>query len=352
MRWRELLVPAARSLAGAYGLAGPFKATLALTYRCPRRCYFCGIYRRDEPELSAEDWAAALAGLESVTWVDVTGGEIFARPDALDVCSRVVEALPSLCLFHFPTSGAWPGEAVTLARAIAARGVRVVVSVAVQGPRALHDRVSGAPGAFDQALETFRLLRALPRVDTVFGATLLKENIQLVPEGLFDELARHVGDLRKGDLHVNRAQRSGHYFSNDAMELPAGAAVSSAMRRLLQWKGLPRTPMDALEAAYRLLAVQDAEGASGRLPTCAALHSSVFVSPSGTVYPCHIWAEPLGLATRGTNIAALVAGERGRWLRSQVARGLCPGCWTPCEAYPTLLTAASNPLYCLQTMGR
>jgi len=338
-RLAALPIMTARS---AYNRYRPFKATLALTYDCPYGCYYCGVPERREPELSADELVSALSSLDCITWLDVSGGEIFTREDCLPLIVRLVEGFPSLALFHFPTSGSHPDEAVELAGAISGMGVKVVVSVSIEGPATLHDRVRGA-GAFARAVETFVRLKELKDVSTYVGTTLLHENVQLVPSGIFQAVSRHYPELRKSDLHFNTMQHSDHYFCNASARRPGGGEVRSALRRVIMWKGLPRTPFCALELGFRTLALQASSKGFGLLPRCAALKSSFFMSPSGIVYPCHIWGEPVGKVGPGRPVRALLDSELWAWVRTSVAYGHCPLCWTPCEAYPTMIDKAVNP---------
>ena len=333
-----------QALRSSYARHRPFKATIAATYQCPYNCYYCGVFKRKSELLSPTDLAASLAPLKSLTWVDLTGGELFTRDDFLEVGVRLVEALPQLSLLHFPTSGAYPDAAVELARAVVARGVRVVASVSIEGPESLHDRVRGKQGAFAAALETFSRLKNEPGVSTYCGTTLINENIALVPRQVFGALAGHYPALRRGDMHFNVMQQSDHYFKNQSAPRPSSGEVLAALKRIIHWKGLPRTPFDGLELAFRIQALRAAARGLAATPACAALNSSFFMAPDGSVYPCHIWGEPIGRVGPGMTVADLAQDRRWQWLRTTVGYRQCPLCWTPCEAYPTLIRRLARPL--------
>lgn len=334
-----------RTLRSVYAKGRPFKATVALTYRCPYRCHYCGVWTRGEEELPGAALVDALGNLPSLTWLDVTGGEIFTRADSHELCLALVDALPNLSLFHFPTSGSHPESAVALAEAVARKGVKVVVTVSIEGPREVHDRVRGRPGAFDGAVETLSSLREIPGVSTYVGTTILPENATLIPGPVFEAAARACPGLKRNDMHFNVMQGSGHYFCNRHAPRPRSADIGAALRRVLRWKGLPRSPFDALDAGYQAFALYDLAGRRALLPRCAALKASFFLSPGGVLYPCHIWGEPVGRVGQGNDVATLLDSDRARWLRARVALDQCPHCWTPCEAYPSLIEAALNPLH-------
>ncbi len=332
-----------RVLRSALRAGTPFKATLAVTARCPLRCAHCGIWQRSEPELPAADLADSLAGLDSLVWVDMTGGEVLEREDHLELVSLLADRLPSLALFHFPTSGHQPEAAEKLAHHARRLGLSVVVSVSIDGPEALHDRLRGKPGSFRGAVETLRRLRGIAGVHAYAGTTLVEQNVDVAPSDMLDAVRRFCPDLRPGEWHVNLMQRSDHYFQNERVPLPSREASRRALLRWIRFRGVPAAPFGILELAWQGIALALLSRPALAPPICSALRSSFFVSPSGKVHPCHIWGEPLGQVGPGQSVRDLLRSGRGRWLASLVANGLCPRCWTPCEAYPTLIHRALDP---------
>ena len=49
-------------------------------------------------------------------------------------------------------------------------------------------------------------------------------------------------------------------------------------------------------------------------------------------------AAPLGnLRENGFDLAAIWDGDQAVKLQGEIAKSKCPNCWTPCEAYQTVL---------------
>lgn len=74
---------------------------------------------------------------------------------------------------------------------------------------------------------------------------------------------------------------------------------------------------------------------------CGALKTSCFIDPYGDIYPCLSFATSLG------NIKHASYNFKYLWqrmnnvkknIRRKINRYQCPGCWTSCEAYPTILS--------------
>ena len=318
----------------------PYKLTLILTRSCPTRCSFCSIWKTpSREEMRAEEWDRVFASAPHTAWVNLSGGEIFLRPDLPQILESLTTRMPGLYLVDFPTTGYFPERTLDACRRLVRSGVRrVLVTISLDGPPALHDRLRGREGAHDRACEAMRILREarLPRVRAYFGMTLFAENHAVVAETIAAARDKVPG-IHARDIHFNLGMESGHYYRNlgtNARPPPAVLATLERHRR----RGLG--PVALLERAY--LSRIGAYLESGRSPVpCAALRASVFIDPQGIAYPCSIYDRPLGgLREAGYDLGRVLAGARAREARSEVVEERCPGCWTPCEAYQSLLDRA------------
>src|SRR5262245_15011471 len=87
-------------------LAYPLKLNLALTYWCQYKCQTCNIWKRKPTdELTTDEVLAFIRENPSVSWLDVTGGEIFLREDIDDIFAAIVGSWRDLFILHFPTNG-------------------------------------------------------------------------------------------------------------------------------------------------------------------------------------------------------------------------------------------------------
>ncbi len=190
------------------GSARPFKATVVLTERCDCRCEICGIWRKPKaPEPTPDDVARFLRGAPSVRWLNLTGGEIFLRDDVEAVCEAAVAAQPLLAVLDFPTTGQRTERIVAAVDRIARLGVpRFFVTVSVEGPPALHDRLRGREGAFERALTTYAALRGRRDVAAFLGLTLSDRNegaLEATFPALFELSLEHRDALLSpGDARV------------------------------------------------------------------------------------------------------------------------------------------------------
>ncbi len=332
--------------------AGPYKLNLMVTSQCNQRCRHCGIWSRNEEDLPLEIIITLLRSCRDLSWLDLTGGEIFLRPDIEAVFDTIHMECRDLALLHFPTNGTKPKLTVKITREILSRkGPRLVVTVSLDGPPDVHNAVRGSDSAFESALETYLRLKEIPDCRVYLGMTLLRENSGLYEETL-EAVRKKAPRVDPGDLHVNLPNTSTHYYGDFAADLPDRDALRKEVERLLTARHKGRRPADYLvgyplyyiERRYLQLALDHLSHGYSPIP-CRALSSSCFVNSDGTVYPCVMWDRPLGsLGDTDGDLQAIWEGAAAEEARSTIARGGCSGCWTPCEAIPAILADYLPPM--------
>lgn len=321
--------------------AAPYKLTYAVTYGCNYRCRMCEIWQRTPAgELTLDEIDRFFAKNPHFSWIDFTGGEPWLRRDFADIVRSGITRCPSLLLAHFATNGWLTDQIVAgVERILEARPPKLMVTVSLDGDRATNDRVRGIPGGWDRQVETYARLSRMRGVEAVLGMTLSVDNVDGYPAAL-DAVRERCPWVTPRDFHVNLVHHSSHYYgnhANDTLRACGDEALGAAMIRFHRARGVPRSVVDLLEHEY--LRRVPAYLSEGRTPMrCHALRSTCFLNPSGTVYPCVTFDRPLGnVRDHDFDLAPLwhsdivTSTQRGIWA------GDCPQCWTPCEAYPSIL---------------
>jgi len=326
--------------ATAYRPPAPLKLNLCLTYWCQYRCKTCNIWqRKPTDELTTGEIVALVRENPNVNWVDLTGGEIFLRRDIDDIFDAIVTGWSRLAILHFPTNGFQTDRIVRSVERIAGRGpARTVVTVSVDGDEALNDEIRGIKGGFRHQMETFKALRRLPGILTTIGMTLSTHNLGQF-EATFAACARECPGLTVDEVHLNVAQRSGHYYGNADTDgvAPDPMLARVEMNRYRRLRGPVRSPGQLLENAY--LKNLDRFLVTGRTPMpCHALRASCFIDPWGVVYPCITYSRPMGrLRDTGMRLDPIWNDAATAQVQSEIWKGQCPQCWTACEAYQSIL---------------
>ena len=368
---------AARTAAAATGIEGrPTKLMFVVTKRCHSRCVYCDIWKvKDTPgaldaELTLEEIRSVAAANPFFQWIDFTGGEPTDRPDFTQVVQTFADACPDLLLVHFPTNGIATKRIEKIATELhASIRARLIVTVSIDGPPELNDRLRGVRNDFAHAVDTFAALRRVLGPDNVFvGMTLhghksstghtSPELVELTYAAVNDALrVRREAPIDWSTLHLNIPHFSQHYYGNTAARAssddfggPAHRAEIAAALRLAASKsknGL--SAMRAIERIYRAEALRYLAGGRTSI-ACSALLSTVYLSEKGEVFPCTIWDRPLGNVRHSSySLMPIIASARRAGVRRAIANGQCPNCWTPCEAYPAI---GASPVRSLLAFAR
>lgn len=324
-------------------LSLPYRMTYAVTSRCQASCNMCGIWRRPSGnELTIAEIDSLFSRANHFSWINLTGGEIFQRPDIRDVLHAIIRQSRNLYLLNFPTNGFLTEEIIPAVDSILKQTSlpRLIISVSLDGPRELHDRIRNLPGSWDRALETFRQLRERRsrRFSVYLGHTLQAANL-----GSFDKTLEacraEVGDITEDDFHINIAHVSKHYYGNEHFEsTPDPLMASEQLEKFYKRRSYkPFNAVAFVERRYQHLAQLYLK--EGAVPlACQAAAASCYIDPEGNVYPCTGFDISMGsLRENNMDIFRIWRSEERRNVRRSVCAGDCPRCWTPCEAYQTIL---------------
>jgi MoaA/NifB/PqqE/SkfB family radical SAM enzyme len=298
----------------------------------------CQTWKHDgADELSVPEIADILRQLPRLCWLDLTGGEPMLRKDAAELFAAVAESTPRLVVLHFPTNGSFTRRTVEVCADFIARRpeVELIVTVSIDGPAAVHDRMRGQVGAFARAIETFAALRAMDGVSVFLGTTLTPDSEPHL-DALELELRERFPDFEAREWHWNRLQVSEHFFANGHLG-EAARSRRSGIEEQVRRRGRPRGFVDLMELGFLINAEFVDRGEPSNIP-CQSLRSTAFISPEGRLYPCHVWDRPLG-SLREHSFAELWNSSQVLDARGEVERLDCGGCFTPCEAYPALAGA-------------
>jgi MoaA/NifB/PqqE/SkfB family radical SAM enzyme len=318
----------------------PFKLTFVVTDECSCRCAVCHLWKSPRPGPRLDEIELLFRANPYLAWINLSGGEVVEREDFAGIVSAAVRHTRVAAL-DFPTAGQHPERVERGVLAALATGIpRLFVTVSLDGPERIHDALRGTPGAFRQALETLSRLRRIaardPRLAVHPGLTFSSRN-DADPRGLVDELLAAAPAIARSDLHFNLAHHAPHYYRNREGDVPDARRIREFLAAERRQRPA-RTPFSRLEAAYWRLAEDYLAGSGTPLP-CTALAASVYLDPELVVYPCATWDRPLGdLREHGYSLVRALASEAASATRKRAAALDCPNCWTPCEAYPTMLS--------------
>lgn len=314
----------------------PYKITFILTYKCNLRCKICKIWERPRgEELNIAEIEKIFKGLNNLCWLDLTGGEITLRKDLVEVIKAIIKSSRRLSFLHVSSNGSSPGAVFLLAKEILKLNVTPIINISVDGPMDINDELRGVEGSYLKSLETFKLLKGLGKGHYYLSCTISNHN--------FDHLDRFLSGLKDdmpcfsfSDIHFNVFHTSSNYYKNDGIKGLSGLRFDG-MKKYLKLCENGNLIKRFLENEY-------IKGLSGYLDgnkhpvICQALKSSCFINPYGVVYPCGFYDRPIGdLRNCGYDMGNIWNKPDVLNARGDIENMHCPGCWTPCEAFPSIL---------------
>lgn len=321
----------------------PYRLTFAITDRCQAKCNICNIWqKKPENELSLQEIDTIFSKAGIFSWINLTGGEIFQRKDALQIIETIISKNRNLYLLNFPTNGFQTETIVDAVKTILYKTElpKLIVSVSLDGTEEMHDKIRGVPHFWENALTTFKLLKKerSSRFSLYLGHTIQKKNI-----GIFDlmlkEAKKIIPELSAADFHLNLAHHSTHYYNNSNNDIipinETAIREITSLRKRIKRKRLD--PINFIEKKYQTTLTKYLKtGNSGY--TCQSGAVSCFISPKGILYPCSMFNSPIGsLRDYDLDFIKLWKSIKRKELREIIKKERCPGCWTPCEAYQTIL---------------
>jgi len=263
--------------------SAPYRIDLALTYRCNDNCAHCYNARpRNYPEIDTAAWKQVIdrVRLVGVPHICFTGGEATLRPD-LPVL--VAHAQQQGLVTGLLSNGRRLSDAAYVS-ALADAGLDHVQITLESHDEAVHDRMVGARGAWQQTVAGLRnCLESAMYVMT--NTTLLAENAGQL-EATLDFLAR-AGVPTVGLnalIYSGRGQSVGTGL-NEADLAPlltlARGKTEAAGQRLIWYTPTQYCHFDPIQMEL---------GVKG----CTAALYNLCIEPDGAVIPCQSYYEPLG----------------------------------------------------------
>ena len=334
---REILLSNYRSA------PAPYRLLFYLTMRCNCRCKNCLIWQSTPgTEISRDEVQRIFVNsAPHLRWLHLSGGEIFLRNDVLEIIQAAIDLLPNLFILQIATNCTLPERILEACRILnESRIPRTVITLSIDGVGSIHDRERGFPGLFDQVIDLYRSIKRFrsQRVRPYLGMTITRSNADRLPDDI--RTLTDTYGVQRNDIHYNFYHQSEMYYQNDDSEVITPDQARNVVRFLqsIQPRGSLFSPESILERRYRKLYPDFLR--TGRSPLkCEAFSGSLSISSNGDCYPCMGYHRSAGrIADFNYRLDELWRSNTVRAIRESIMKGQCPQCWTPCEAFQTMLT--------------
>jgi radical SAM protein with 4Fe4S-binding SPASM domain len=301
----------------------PDDLLLVVSYRCNSRCVMCGIWEGDQSgrgEMTPDEYRRSIP--DSLTHVNITGGETFLRRDLPEIVAAVHEAAPRAAL-TISTNGLQPGLTKRMLPAILKEKPDIGFAVSIDGNEETHDRVRGVPGNYRKCIETVRVIQEAGTRNVRIGFTAMGQN-----DGQLSEIYRLAKSL---DVQFTCAvaHNSEHYFQTTANN-GVHPDVLSRELDIVATEELKSTNVKSWFRAYFHKGLGEFASTGQRPVRCEAAHDSYMLDPYGRVFPCNILNMPVGSVREKSFEEIWTSPEMDR-IR-HIVRHCEEPCWMVCTA--------------------
>jgi radical SAM protein with 4Fe4S-binding SPASM domain len=254
----------------------PITGHFELTGRCNLRCQHCYcLFDRKRDTLDTEAVVRIVDDLERAGTLGLvlTGGEIFARADIMDILDYLARRR---FVLRLNTNGTLLTEARVEQLAKHSNIYRVHVSL-YGSVAQVHDGITQSPGSFDKTLRSIRLMRAAG-LNLRVNCSVIRSNLDDVPR---------LHDLVTGELGIPVHFDPFIFPRDDGAQSNTSGALDPAQHlQLLEF-------MRQHELKHA-----DAAGEQAKPKLCKAAFAFFSICEDGRVYPClkmkRFYANPLG----------------------------------------------------------
>ena len=336
----------------------PWKLEFFTTFSCGSKCKTCLIWTRYERhpeerarELSPEAFGTIAASIgPHLRWLSFTGGEVTDRADAEALAVAVIDAAPNAKVVSASSHGLEPEKVEALFGALAARypDRAVMVTLSFDGLGSTYQAIRGVDGAErvkDSLARLQRLAKRHPNLAPSLQTTISRRNLDEVgplvrfinsqASGNVVTIANDSRVLTEGRIKAVDIREDGRFAA--ALEQAIGATPVSDLSSLVSW------------AYMRMLRTTLPHGDAPI--ECSAGFASLSISPYGEVLQCDRHDEPLAvLEGPDYDLASVIRSEAFR--RKLTPWMGCRECFTPCQAYPSMMQAPLRAAWTTLTASR
>jgi MoaA/NifB/PqqE/SkfB family radical SAM enzyme len=341
MAWKALL-------SNFNALKHPYKLTFAVTYNCNYKCIHCAIWKKTPiNELKLDEIQEFTKKSNYISWVNITGGEPFLRKDLFEVIQAFSENSRDLYLLNMTTNSFRPDLIVQKVQEILNLKIpQFMIALSIDGDKVKHEEIRGVENCFEKAIFLYKSLRDLKKDYNTFGVyfsyTSMPQNLGEF-EKTFNSVQNQIPDIKPTDFHINLFHHSHHFYNN--LDKNESSFLENRLNSYNEFNtieknyknNMRRSLLSFLEDQYLKKAKRFIATRKSPLQ-CKVIQSSCFLDPSGDVYPCTIFSKKLGnIREYEYDLEKILSAKIVSKIRAKIISQRCPNCWTPCEAYQTIL---------------
>lgn len=328
----------------------PYKINFAITSACNSRCATCNVWKefQKNPKIAQNDLNIKEISLifkslpPNTTWLSLSGGEPFLREDIFEICRAAIKYIPKLSLISIPSNGLLGKKILDQTKKILSLKIpNLFLNFSLDGPEDLHNRIRGIKNGYQLTWNTYTKILMLskrePRLHVNLETTISRFNLEYL-KSFFMNLVKENHKItitlaHTGYLYKNSPKTSKYTQINNKEELKE---IISLIKKTLSLT----SPVQLIEKIYLEKIVNYYEKPKKQPIPCIALKSSLALDSKGNIFPCFMWGKKLAnIKQYNYNLKIFLEKNKEKIskLRKAIIKEKCPNCWTPCEAYQSII---------------
>ena len=167
----------------------PNYSVIFIEGRCNMLCGFCchaAMDARKTPIISAEKWGSIFKKAKSLLHLTVTGGEPFIRKDFVEIIDNIIQncGVPRISI---KTNGFYKDRIKDFIPKLINKhkNTEFTLSVSLDGPEEVHDKVRNFKGAYNKVLETIDVMKTYRNQPNFFlrlASVITKDNKHILED--------------------------------------------------------------------------------------------------------------------------------------------------------------------------
>lgn len=331
----------------------PVNVTLSLLYSCNSRCQTCRVYEKTADRLSVEECERIFQSLgHAPFWFTFSGGEPFLRQDIVEICHAAYTYCKPAIL-NIPTNASLSQVIPERVEQIVRRcpETMVIVNVSLDDIGERHDAIRNLPHSFEEALITYRALKALTRTYSNFTVgihtVISRFNVERIP-AIYEELRQLEPDSYITEIAEERVELGtiGREITPSLEQYARAVGYLSEQLQRQRFSGVS-TVTQAFRLEYYRLVTKILAARTQVIPCYAGILSAQ-IAPQGDVWPCCVRADVMGnLRENHYNFRAIWHSAAANRIRKSIRNKAC-FCPLANASYTNMLCSPTSMLHVIR----
>jgi MoaA/NifB/PqqE/SkfB family radical SAM enzyme len=271
----------------------------------------------------------------------ITGGEPYLRDDLYKIIVLARKNIQNLKIISIPSNGLDKERTLNIIkRLIKFRKIIFYLSFSIDGSEKVHNKIRGVKNAYTKTMETYEAVRLLVKPYKNFHIFLQTTISKYNSSDLYNYLDRRINKLKLQDDFVVTVFHEAPFYKNKGINNLNRVKMSDINRiiEIIKKSKKEFDPKNYIQKKY-LKGLSSYIVNKENIIECMALQDSFSINNYGEMSPCLMWSMNLGnFREFGYNINKVWKSGNFNSIREKIKRHQCPGCWTPCEAYQSIIS--------------